>query len=111
MLDDCSGLNSLNNFTSMYDSIKRKSRSDLANEKKLKFVYKITKIFCFLFYLLITKDEVLNQDVEEPVEMTIVVNIQIVMKMMMMMMKIVIITIVTMIIKRIIVMKQQIVIN
>jgi len=111
LLDDCSGLNSLNNFTSMYDSIKRKSRSDLANEKKLKFVYKITKIFCFLFYLLIIKDEVLNQDVEEPVEMTIVVNIQIVMKMMMMMMKIVIITIVMMIIKRIIAMIQQTVKN
>jgi hypothetical protein len=96
----------------MYDSIKRKSRSDLANEKKLKFVYKITKFFCFLFYLLIIKDEVLNQDVEEPVEMTIVVNIQKVMKMMMMMMmKIVIITIVMMIIKRIIAMIQQTVKN
>jgi hypothetical protein len=33
----------------MYDSIKRKSRSDLANEKKLKFVYKITKFFCFFY--------------------------------------------------------------
>lgn len=80
LLDDGTDINSLC-YTSMYDSIKRKRRSDLANEKNSKFVsimrFSSLEITFFKLFL----DETQNQGAVVIVMTKIVANTQVIVAM------------------------------